>query len=80
MVAGITRAVLIRIDFLLLALGMYLLGMKEKTTTQNPVFRTLRMHLQPLACYFVVKSLERLLTRALSGQNLKANMELIDAE
>jgi hypothetical protein len=80
MVGTISRKVLTRIDYLVLAFGMFMLGMKEKTQTQNPVSRTLLMRLRPLACFCVAWSLGRLLTRDLEGTDLQANVEFLDAK
>ena len=77
MVGTILRRALTRIDFLVLAFGMFMLGMREKTPTQNPVYRILLMRLRPLACYCVAWSLGRLLTRDLEGTDLKAEVEFI---
>lgn len=71
------KKLLTRIDLLVLAFGMFMLGMREKTSTQNPVSRTLRMRLQPLACYCVAWSLGRLLTRDLEGTDLTAKVEFL---
>lgn len=65
-----------RIDFWLLALGMRLLGMRAKTSTQSQVYRTLLMWLRPLACYCVARSLGRLLTRALNDPNKQVIAEV----